>query len=101
MSILVSTLVVTTVELLLILALFRLLYAAGSHVLKRAASGRSASVVESSRKLQFKLRNVLIVTVIVLSVAILAYNAWLSTRGIDGWQHVVAMVRGIDRNEWI
>jgi small-conductance mechanosensitive channel len=101
MSVLLSTLVVITVELALILVLSRLIYAAGSYVLRHAASGRSAAVADSSRKLQIRLQNVLIVICIVLSVVVIAYNVWLATRGISGWHHIVALFEGIDSDAWI
>src|SRR5262245_4205289 len=100
MSVLLSALIVVTVELGLIILLSRVVYRAGSYVLKRAADGRSATLADSTRKLRGRLQNVLIVICIVLGFVVIAYNVWLATRGINGWQDMVARLERIDRDAW-
>jgi len=99
-SVLLSALLVVTVELALVVGLSRIVYAAASHILNRAASGRSAAVADSTRRIRIRVRNVLIVTCIVLTAVVLVYNAWLATRGINGWQHAAAVLTAIDREVW-
>jgi hypothetical protein len=62
MAALLSTLIFTIVELALIVGLSELIYVAVTRGLERAMSGRSAGLLESTRRLRLRIRNVLIVT---------------------------------------
>src|SRR5690349_2267954 len=65
------------VELVLIVGLSKLFYAAVTRVLERAVSGKRLALVESSRRLRRRLRNALIVTCLVLSIVVLVFNLLL------------------------
>ena len=101
MSLLVSTLALAVVELTLLLSLSRVIYVLFSRLLMRGARGKSGAVADSSRSLRIRVRNVLIVTCLVLSVVIVVSNAWLMMRGVDGWRYMATRLDGIDREAWI
>ena len=89
------------VELVLIVGLSKLFYVAVTRVLERAISGRHLGLVESSRRLRRRLRNVLIVTCLVLSVVVLVFNLLLASRGINAWTYGLALLQTIGAAVWI
>jgi small conductance mechanosensitive channel len=95
-----STLSVASVELTLLLIFAMLVYAVIGRVLE-AAAGRVGQVANSSRALKVRARNVLIVTCVLLTVIILAYNGWLVAHGIDGWSHTATWLSAVSRDLWI
>ena len=99
MAVLLSTLVVITVELALILGVSRLIFVTVSRLLTRA-SARSRTVAGSSRRLRNRAGNVLIVISVVSTVVVLVYNSWLAVHGINGWQHTRALLGSIDSAVW-
>jgi moderate conductance mechanosensitive channel len=101
MAAVLSTLIVTIVELALIVGLSKLIYVAITRGLERATSGKSAGLAESSRRLRFRIRNVLIVTCLVLSVVVLVFNGLLASRGINAWTHGLALLRAMGAVVWI
>jgi moderate conductance mechanosensitive channel len=101
MAALLSTVIFTLVELALIVGLSKLIYVAVTRGLERATSGRSAGLLESSRRLRLRIRNVLIVTCLVLSVVVLVVNGLLASRGINAWTHGLALLGSIGAVVWI
>ena len=96
-----STLLLTIVELVLIVGLSRLSYAALSRGFENATSGKSEALIESGRRLRSRIRNLLAVTCLVLSVVVLVFNGWLASRGINAWTYGLERLREIGAAVWI
>ncbi len=88
------------VELVLIVGLAKLFYAAVARALERATSAKRIALVESSRRIQRRLRNLLIVTSLVLSVVVLVFNLVLASRGINAWTHGLDLLQAIGSAVW-
>ena len=96
-----STLVAASIELALVLGAAIAVYAIVDRVLERAAAARTGTLADSSRRLKTRVRNVLIVTCLLLAVAILAYNGWLIAHGTDAWRHSRDLLAAIGNDVWI
>jgi small-conductance mechanosensitive channel len=95
-----SALTVAGVELAAVLVLCGVFYRLVLLLLLRPAAMQTGSLAGWAVLIRTKTRNVTLVVAAALSTAILAYNGWLLTRGIDALEHTKALLQSVTVETW-